>query len=199
MTKFLIIFALISTGTGCAMQDGSSDIGGHDDKDDSFADGGVQADGGEESFERGEELYVYGCANCHQTSVAGAPKFADFGSWSDRVDRPRAELYMHAIDGFSGRDGIMPPKGGFSNASGLTVVETVDFMIAAVGGSTAPGYDPDRTEQGCCKMRETTDGDWHFVGQRARTCVDLEWEVDGADYAAEDEAGLVWFDSVCEP
>ncbi len=75
------------------------------------------------------------CSVCHATGVAGAPKIGDIKAWSSILARTdKATLYRHAIDGFKGEHGYMPPKGG---ASGLTAVEVkaaVDYMVGKSGG-----------------------------------------------------------------
>ena len=88
-----------------------------------FAAGAALADG--------EATYNSGCAACHATGVAGAPKFGDKAAWANRVTKDRATLYEHALNGFQGETGVMPPKGGFMNLSDDDVKAAVDYMIEA--------------------------------------------------------------------
>jgi cytochrome c5 len=69
-------------------------------------------------------------ASCHGTGVAGAPKFADKAAWAPRIKQGSATLYEHAIKGFQGKAGLMPPKGG-SSASDDEVKAAVDYMVSA--------------------------------------------------------------------
>jgi cytochrome c5 len=78
----------------------------------------------------GKTLYNTTCVACHGAGIAGAPKFADKAAWAPRVKQGSAVLYEHAIKGFQGKAGMMPPKGG-SAASDDEVKAAVDYMANA--------------------------------------------------------------------
>jgi cytochrome c5 len=78
----------------------------------------------------GKKLYEATCQMCHGTGVAGAPKFGDKAAWAPRVKQGEAVLAEHAIKGFTGKAGSMPPKGG-SSASDDEVKAAVAFMANA--------------------------------------------------------------------
>jgi cytochrome c5 len=78
----------------------------------------------------GKKLYDTACAACHGAGVAGAPKVGDKAAWADRIKQGNATLYEHAIKGFQGKAGVMPPKGG-SSASDDEVKAAVDYMASA--------------------------------------------------------------------
>jgi cytochrome c5 len=82
------------------------------------------------SADAGKKLYDATCTACHGTGVAGAPKFGDKAAWAPRIKQGSATLYEHAIKGFQGKAGMMPPKGG-SSASDDEVKAAVDYMAAA--------------------------------------------------------------------
>ena len=88
-----------------------------------FAAGAALADG--------EAVYNSGCAACHATGVAGAPKFGDKAAWASRISKDKETLYSNALNGFQGEAGVMPPKGGFMNLSDDDVKAAVDYMIDA--------------------------------------------------------------------
>jgi len=77
----------------------------------------------------GKKVYDSGCTACHTAGVAGAPKLGDKAAWKGRIAAGKATLYGHAIKGFQGKSGVMPPKGGFTNLSDDEVKAAVDFMI----------------------------------------------------------------------
>lgn len=79
----------------------------------------------------GKSLFGQACVACHGAGIAGAPKFGDKAAWAPRIAQGTATLYQHAIAGFQGKAGVMPPKGG-SSASESDVKAAVDYMIAAV-------------------------------------------------------------------
>jgi cytochrome c5 len=55
----------------------------------------------------------------------------DKAAWAPRLAQGNAALYEHAIKGFQGKAGFMPPKGG-SSASDDEVKAAVDYMVASV-------------------------------------------------------------------
>ncbi len=77
----------------------------------------------------GESVYSSGCAACHASGVAGAPKVGDKDAWAARVTQDIDVIYAHAIEGFQGSTGVMPPKGGFMNLSDDDVKAAVDYMV----------------------------------------------------------------------
>jgi len=78
----------------------------------------------------GKNLYTSTCAVCHGAGIAGAPKFGDKAAWAPRLKQGAPVLYDHAIKGFMGKAGMMPPKGG-ATASDEDVKAAVDYMAAA--------------------------------------------------------------------
>lgn len=80
--------------------------------------------------DKGKSVYDSSCAACHGTGVAGAPKLGDKGAWKDRIAKGAATLYEHAIKGFQGKTGFMPPKGGNASLSDADVKAAVDYMVS---------------------------------------------------------------------
>lgn len=78
----------------------------------------------------GEGPYKQVCALCHGGGVAGAPKTGDKAAWAPRIAQGNDTLYKHAIEGFTGQAGMMPPKGGGTGLSDEQVKLAVDFMVA---------------------------------------------------------------------
>lgn len=86
---------------------------------------------GAQSVDAGKKLYEGVCQACHGAGIAGAPKFGDKTAWADRIKQGNPVLYEHAIKGYVGKAGAMPPKGG-SSASDDEVKAAVNYMTAAV-------------------------------------------------------------------
>jgi len=82
------------------------------------------------SADAGKALYTSTCSACHGGGIAGAPKFGDKAAWAPRIKQGSAVLYEHALKGFQGKSGMMPPKGG-STAPDTDVKAAVDYMAAA--------------------------------------------------------------------
>ncbi|MCA1855841.1 c-type cytochrome [Massilia oculi] len=78
----------------------------------------------------GQNVYNAACVACHGAGIAGAPKLGDKAAWTPRIAQGNSTLYEHAIKGFQGKAGIMPPKGGAS-VPDADVKAAVDFMVAA--------------------------------------------------------------------
>jgi cytochrome c5 len=81
-------------------------------------------------FENGTEVYDNVCKVCHQAGVAGAPKTGDKQAWGPRIAQGKATLYEHAVKGFQGKTGVMPPKGGRTDLSDDLIHQAVDHLIS---------------------------------------------------------------------
>lgn len=81
-------------------------------------------------FSKGEAAYKKTCALCHAAGVAGAPKPGDKADWGPRIAKGDEVLHQHAIKGFTGAKGMMPPKGGNAALSDEEVKAAVDYMVA---------------------------------------------------------------------
>lgn len=78
----------------------------------------------------GKGVYDKACALCHVAGVAGAPKLTDKADWAPRIAQGKETLYKHAIEGYQGTKGMMPPKGGSSMLSDEQVKASVDYMTS---------------------------------------------------------------------
>ena len=79
----------------------------------------------------GEQVYATTCVACHGAGVAGAPRFGDKGAWAPRLSQGSAVLHKHALEGFQGKAGVMPPKGGRTDLADQSIVNAVDYMANA--------------------------------------------------------------------
>lgn len=78
----------------------------------------------------GKKVYGNVCSMCHAAGVAGAPKPGDKADWGPRIAQGNDVLYKHAIEGFTGKKGMMPARGGSTTLSDEEVKAAVDFMVA---------------------------------------------------------------------
>ena len=81
---------------------------------------------------KGESVYKSSCFACHGTGAAGAPKLGDSAAWTARIAQGNAVLAQHAIEGYKGATGYMPPKGGYSHLSDQDVTLAVEYMVSQV-------------------------------------------------------------------
>jgi len=77
----------------------------------------------------GAELFTQACAACHGAGIAGAPKAGDAAAWAPRIAKGKNVLYQHALQGFQGTAGMMPPKGGRVDVPDDLVKQAVDHMV----------------------------------------------------------------------
>ena len=76
----------------------------------------------------GEQVYNAACFACHAAGVGGAPKFQDAAAWASRRAQGIATLNQHALQGFQGKAGYMPPKGGRVDLSDEEITSAVAFI-----------------------------------------------------------------------
>ena len=78
----------------------------------------------------GTAAYDTACSACHGAGIAGAPKVGDKAAWGPRIAQGKETLYNHALHGFNGKTGVMPPKGGNTALPDADVKAAVDFMVS---------------------------------------------------------------------
>jgi len=87
------------------------------------------AAGAAEMPKTGADLFQQTCSACHGAGIAGAPKAGDKAAWAPRIAKGMNTLYDHALHGFQGGSGVMPAKGGRTDAPDALVKEAVDHMV----------------------------------------------------------------------
>jgi cytochrome c5 len=78
-----------------------------------------------------ETVFQQGCVACHGAGIAGAPKLGDKDAWAPRIAQGKDTLYQHALQGYQGKNGFMPAKGGRADFTDQSVINAVDYMVAA--------------------------------------------------------------------
>ena len=77
----------------------------------------------------GPQVYNAACIVCHQPpGTTGAPPIGDVAAWAPRIAQGMDTLYMHALGGFQGQKGFMPPKGGRVDLSDDEIKAAVDYI-----------------------------------------------------------------------
>jgi cytochrome c5 len=80
----------------------------------------------------GKTIYGNLCHSCHDTGAGGAPKITDKAIWAPRVAEGLDTLVKHAIEGYTGKSGIMPAKGGNPSLTDEQVKATVQWIVEQV-------------------------------------------------------------------
>ena len=70
------------------------------------------------------------CLACHGAGIGGAPILGDAAQWAPRIDQGIDVLKQHAIQGYTGSLGYMPPKGGRMDLSDDEIAGAVDYMVS---------------------------------------------------------------------
>lgn len=77
----------------------------------------------------GKTIFDNLCHSCHAAGIAGAPKVGDKAAWAARIAEGMDTLDKHAIDGFTGKTGVMPAKGGNPALSDEQTKAAVAWMV----------------------------------------------------------------------
>jgi len=83
-------------------------------------------------LEAGQKVYESNCAGCHDSGVAGALKLGDKAGWADRMSQGTSLMTKKSIEGFEGKIGSMPPKGGNDALTDEEVANAVEYMVDKV-------------------------------------------------------------------
>src|SRR6478752_935269 len=81
----------------------------------------------------GEQVDGQVCKTCHDAGLAGAPKSGDKAQWTARIAEGEKTLVQHAVAGFQGKAGVMPPKGGNTDLTDDEVHRAVVYLANQVG------------------------------------------------------------------
>jgi cytochrome c len=80
----------------------------------------------------GQAVYQTACSTCHDAGLAGAPSMNDPSVWTERLAQGMTVLVEHAINGYIGVNGVMPPKGGRMDLTDDQVKHAVQYMFESV-------------------------------------------------------------------
>ncbi|HEX2138478.1 MAG TPA: c-type cytochrome [Woeseiaceae bacterium] len=80
----------------------------------------------------GPQVYNEACIACHGPGIGGAPRYGDAAAWGPRIEQGMEVLVEHAISGYQGETGFMPPKGGRMDLSDEEVAAAVEYIVSEV-------------------------------------------------------------------
>ncbi len=81
----------------------------------------------------GPQVFNEACYLCHAPpGVPGAPVIDDAAAWEARIAQGLEVLQDHALNGYQGEAGFMPPKGGRVDLSDEEVLSAVDYMLEQI-------------------------------------------------------------------
>jgi cytochrome c5 len=78
----------------------------------------------------GEQVYKNVCIACHSPpGVGGAPALGSAEAWAPRITQGMDTLFSHALNGYTGKTGVMPRKGERPDLSDEEVMGAVRYMV----------------------------------------------------------------------
>lgn len=80
----------------------------------------------------GPQVYNAACIACHAAGIGGSPMLTDSANWAPRIEQGLDTLRQHAIEGYTGTAGYMPPKGGRLDLSDDEIYGAIDFMLEQI-------------------------------------------------------------------
>ena len=80
----------------------------------------------------GPQVYNAACLACHGGGIAGAPMTGDQAAWAPRIAQGTETLQQHALEGYTGAVGYMPPKGGRTDLSDGEIIAAVEYLVEQV-------------------------------------------------------------------
>ncbi|MFC3909815.1 c-type cytochrome [Legionella dresdenensis] len=87
---------------------------------------GVPPSDAKPTLERGRQVYVSACIECHQEGIMGAPQNGDGANWYRRLKSSGLTgLYRNAINGYNS----MPVKGACVTCSDNDVIAATDYIL----------------------------------------------------------------------
>src|SRR5512139_2370555 len=84
---------------------------------------------GEAAEDLGKKVFGNVCSMCHASGAAGSPKLGDKADWGPRIAQGMDVLYKHSLEGFTGKKGQMPARGGSTTLKDDEVKAAVDYMV----------------------------------------------------------------------
>lgn len=78
----------------------------------------------------GEEVYESNCAGCHDSGTGGAPKPGVKDDWKERIAQGVPVMTTKSVDGFEGKSGAMPAKGGNAALTHDEITNAVLYMVS---------------------------------------------------------------------
>lgn len=72
-----------------------------------------------------KDIYASNCKMCHQTGLAGAPKFGNKADWAPYIKQGLDVLVKNAWTGIR----AMPPKGNCLQCTEDDIKQTVEYMV----------------------------------------------------------------------
>ena len=81
----------------------------------------------------GERVFDEYCSLCHRMGVAGSASHADKRRWEESYAKGIPTLVSHAYNGYTGKYGVLPAKGGCMECSRQDIIDAVHYHLVDSG------------------------------------------------------------------
>ena len=79
----------------------------------------------------GERIFNGSCATCHLYGSVGSILINDKKKWENMINkRTIDEIYNNVLNGYIGKNGIMPRRGGCINCSDNDLIDAVNYIFS---------------------------------------------------------------------
>jgi cytochrome c5 len=87
----------------------------------------------DENITAGEAVYQKACIACHAAGIAGAAAITDKARWEANKAKGLETLRQHALNGYTGNYGTMPPKGACADCDENDLKNAILYMLKTSG------------------------------------------------------------------
>lgn len=79
----------------------------------------------------GEKIFNESCATCHLYGTVGSIIINDKKKWENIINKRTVdEIYNNVLNGYVGKNGIMPSRGGCINCSDNDLIDAVNYIFS---------------------------------------------------------------------
>ena len=83
------------------------------------------------NINNGKNIFDQTCKICHLYGTADATILSDKESWKNLLNKKGfEEIYINVLNGFNGKKGAMPAKGGCLQCSNIDLFDAIYYILA---------------------------------------------------------------------
>ncbi len=83
------------------------------------------------NLKNGKKVFNKSCIACHLYGTAGSITLYDSLAWSKIIkDKTTEEIYSNVINGYMGKKGPMPQKGGCLDCSNGDLLDAIEYILS---------------------------------------------------------------------
>ena len=83
------------------------------------------------NIKNGQMVFNKSCITCHLYGTAGAMQLTDKIAWEELISKnTKEEIFLNVFNGFTGKRGPMPKKGGCNNCSEEDIFDAIEYILS---------------------------------------------------------------------